>query len=840
MPEVPAIEHAELPNDAGRFSYGVEAPAEFTSLRAVFGVMIRRRVLVMAILGALLLVCLVYCLLAPREYDARARVALRATGSPLSQDPEARSQAGSELTSMVHSETVAGILRSDRLAWQVILGEKLYAAPAFKGRFGQRFPRFRPEVSDPEAQNFLLERFQDRLHVETLPRSMLIDIRFRSRDPWVSAAVVNQLIAAYGQEEAEQRIVATEDATRALQAQLRGLKARAEDDNRRLTAYQKRHDILIAPEMLSNGASTSAGHLSAVVEVDELEKEFAAADSERLLREAEYRAAARGDPEGVLAFDPRMSVDGNDLSSSFRQLHARRSELEQEQAQLGVERGPNFPQMIEIRQQLLDLDRQIDAKRTALREQFRSALRTAEEREMLIHRELQRRRGEGQKAGEAAAVYAGMRREADATLDLYVRMQGKVDEAELAARAYESDIWVVDEARVPSKPAAPDLPLYMAMTFSGGLWIAGGVTLLVESRARARVRALFMFLAFVVAMNSMRGQAPTPSTSGLPTGVARIPQSGDNKVAPEEKADPAMWGRPGTSPESLSGTPPALGATMPAPIAPGDLLDIGEFHTPEFHSIVHVSTSGTVKLPMIDEVRVEGMNELEAASVIAAALVSRGILNHPQVSLLVTAAVGQDVSVLGEVGRPGIYPYTVHHRLFDMISAASGLSPAAGGVVNLYHRGEPSTPHAVRLDPNGGEAGADGNPEIAPGDIVQVTRAGLVYVVGDVIRPGGFIVDPTQEFTVLKALSLAWGPSQNAAVNKALLIREQSGGRTVTSLNLKRMLRGKDPDQPIRAHDILFVPDSAAKNLFNRSIESAIQSAAGVSIYSGLVYSQRF
>jgi hypothetical protein len=54
------------------------------------------------------------------------------------------------------------------------------------------------------------------------------------------------------------------------------------------------------------------------------------------------------------------------------------------------------------------------------------------------------------------------------------------------------------------------------------------------------------------------------------------------------------------------------------------------------------------------------------------------------------------------------------------------------------------------------------------------------------------------------------------------------------------MLRGKDPDQPIRAHDLLFVPDSTAKNLFNRSIESAIQSAAGVSIYSGMVYSQRF
>jgi protein involved in polysaccharide export with SLBB domain len=108
------------------------------------------------------------------------------------------------------------------------------------------------------------------------------------------------------------------------------------------------------------------------------------------------------------------------------------------------------------------------------------------------------------------------------------------------------------------------------------------------------------------------------------------------------------------------------------------------------------------------------------------------------------------------------------------------------------------------------------------------------------MRPGGFPVDPLLHLTVVQALTLAWGPSQSAAVTKALLIREQPGGRTVTSLNLKRLLRGEDPDLPIQDRDILFVPDSAAKNLWNRTMESVVQSAAGVSIYAGLVYSQRF
>jgi polysaccharide export outer membrane protein len=144
------------------------------------------------------------------------------------------------------------------------------------------------------------------------------------------------------------------------------------------------------------------------------------------------------------------------------------------------------------------------------------------------------------------------------------------------------------------------------------------------------------------------------------------------------------------------------------------------------------------------------------------------------------------------------------------------------------------------LDPGATDIGSDHNPELMPGDTVQVSRAGLVFVIGDVVRPGGFPVDPAQGLTIVQALSLAWGPTQNAATSKALLIREQKSGRTLTTLNVKRLLHGQDPDQPIHDRDILFIPDSAAKNLLNRTMEAAIQSAVGVTIYAGLVYSQRF
>jgi polysaccharide export outer membrane protein len=343
----------------------------------------------------------------------------------------------------------------------------------------------------------------------------------------------------------------------------------------------------------------------------------------------------------------------------------------------------------------------------------------------------------------------------------------------------------------------------------------------------------------LVAGTCLHAQAPSPNTSGLPSGVVNIPQTQENRSLPNPKEAPTIWNNAGAA-----GVPPLAVAqsssTMPAPIASGDFLDIGEYHTPEFHSTVRVSAGGTVMLPMIGEININGMDEQAAAHAIEAALLAKGMLLHPLVSVLVTSYVGQDVSVLGEVTHPGVYPYTYHHRLLDLISAASGLSSNAGRLVNIFHAGDPKTPHPVVLDPSGTDTASDHNPELIPGDTVQVSRAGLVYVVGDVIRPGGFAVDPAQGLTIVQALSLAWGPSLNAAVGHALLIREQKGGRTMIALNLRRMLHGQDPDQPIQDRDILYVPDSFAKNLANRTVESAIQSAIGVTIYSALVYSQRY
>jgi polysaccharide biosynthesis/export protein len=821
---------------------GLSRGGSSTSLRDVCGVLARRRGFIALVVLGLLLLCGVYCIVAPKQYEAVATVALRqGPASSLSMEAPEPVASASLLSAPLQLETLANLLRSDGLAWRVIIGLKLYRDPAFMGSFTEKFPDFHPEAPDADAQGYLLDRFQKRLHVQSVPRTLLIAIRFRSNDAALSAAVVNALIRDYLLQESNSRIEATVKASDWLDSQLKDLKEQMDQQKERLTAFQTEHGILGTTGTQANGQQPEAQHSSILLEIDELGRQLASATSDRVLREAEYRAANRGDPELVIASDPNLQSQGGGFATALLiQIHSHESELKLEQALLSAEHGPNLPRVVEIRQQLQDLDRQKQREDTRLVDQFRSAWQTATDHEQLVRKNLGTRTAEGLKLNDAAADYAVMREEADSSHDTYMRVVSKVAEAGLAAGIHSSSISVVDPARQPVEPVAPDPLLYLAITFFVGFWLAMGGALLMESLGSSQVRAVVVVLAVMVALATARGQAPTPSTSGLPSGVARISPTEETHNPPNPKEAPAVWN--GASGAGRTEPPPALPQLLSpilAPIGPGDTLDVTEYHTPEFHSAVRVSQAGTVTLPMVLEIDVSGMDEQGAAHAIDAALLAQGILLHPQVTVVVTGYVGQDVSVLGEVARPGVYPYTLHHRLLDLISAASGLAPDAGRLVSVFTRDDPKTPHLVVLDPNGTDTQIDHNPELSPGDTLQVSRAGLVYVIGDVARPGGFMVDPVQGLTVVRALALAWGQSQNAS-NKALLIREQKGGRTLTTLNLHRMLHGEDPDQPIRDGDILFVPDSMAKNLLNKGLEAAVQSAIGVTIYAGLVYSQRF
>ena len=215
---------------------------------------------------------------------------------------------------------------------------------------------------------------------------------------------------------------------------------------------------------------------------------------------------------------------------------------------------------------------------------------------------------------------------------------------------------------------------------------------------------------------------------------------------------------------------------------------------------------------------------------IAKKLADGGFYTHPQVSVFAKEYATQGVSVLGEVQKPGVYPLLGSRRLFDVLSMAGGTSQKAGRIVSVTHRDHPESPRSLMLSNDANES-AKSNVEVFAGDTIVVSRAGVVYVVGDVHKPSGVVMDNGTDMTVLQAIAMAEGTNPTAKLNNAKLIRKTPNGPQEMPLALKDMLASKAPDIRLQAEDIIFVPNSAAKTAGRRTLEAIIQTATGLAIY---------
>jgi polysaccharide biosynthesis/export protein len=165
------------------------------------------------------------------------------------------------------------------------------------------------------------------------------------------------------------------------------------------------------------------------------------------------------------------------------------------------------------------------------------------------------------------------------------------------------------------------------------------------------------------------------------------------------------------------------------------------------------------------------------------------------------------------------------------LSLAGGTSSKAGKMVSITHRDRPESPINLMMSNNPDES-VKSNVEIFGGDTIVVSKAGVVYIVGDVKRPSGVSMDSSSDMTVLQAIAMAEGTNPTAALNKAKLIRRTQGGPPQElPLALKDMLSSKAPDLRLQAEDIIFVPTSAAKSATRRSLEAIIQTATGLAVY---------
>ena len=278
--------------------------------------------------------------------------------------------------------------------------------------------------------------------------------------------------------------------------------------------------------------------------------------------------------------------------------------------------------------------------------------------------------------------------------------------------------------------------------------------------------------------------------------------------------------QPAPANETARPQSPRLLANSNVKLGVGDLIEISVFGVPDLSTKARISGSGDVYLPLIDYVHLASLTTDEAQELIQKRLEDGGFVRGPHVSIFVNESASQAITLVGEVNHPGAYPAIGERRLFDLISAAGGLTDKAGRNVTIEHRGDPGQKVELQLSANMAEDTQD-NVDVFPGDTIIVSRAGIVYVVGDVNHPSGFRIEDNT-LTVLKALALVGGGTRTSALSKTKILREGPNGTQEIPVNLKKILYAKAPDLALERGDVLFIPGSAAKNAAYRTADAAM------------------
>ena len=251
--------------------------------------------------------------------------------------------------------------------------------------------------------------------------------------------------------------------------------------------------------------------------------------------------------------------------------------------------------------------------------------------------------------------------------------------------------------------------------------------------------------------------------------------------------------------------------STPAPeyrIGPHDLLSIAVLQAPELNTTARVNETGEISLPLLGAVRAGGLTVQELELLLEERLQQKYV-RQPDVTVDAKETQIQTVSVLGAVRRPGVLQIRGASTLLEVLSLAGGLTEQAGESVIILRRSDAVDVRLKQLA-EGREPGA--NPPIFPGDIVNVQMASTVYVVGEVNKPGAFMMRSTEPLTVLRAIALSGGLTPDSMKGSAVVLRTNpDGARVEVPVDLGDILKGIQADVVLLAEDVLFVPTNGAK-----------------------------
>jgi len=318
---------------------------------------------------------------------------------------------------------------------------------------------------DPDAAQTVLREFKDRLSIDPVRRSRLVQISFESEDPKVAAQAVNALAENYIQGNLESRWQAAQKASEWLSQQLQSFKAKLEKSEDDLQDYVQKNGLLFL--------ETQKGDIENIVNerLRQLQDELTKAQAERYAKESVYRLTESGD------YSALPGVVDNKL---MQELTARLAELERQKAALTPTFNRDYPKMKEIQSQIDENERVLAEERKRAAQGIVDDYLAATRRETLVREAFEQQQNQANTVAGRTVQYNILKREVDTNKQLYEGLLQRLKEAGVSAGMNASNIRVVDAAVPPTRPIRPRPVLNLGLALLLGLGSGIGLAFLQE------------------------------------------------------------------------------------------------------------------------------------------------------------------------------------------------------------------------------------------------------------------------------------------------------------------------------------------------------------------------
>ncbi|NWF83375.1 MAG: polysaccharide biosynthesis/export family protein [Bryobacteraceae bacterium] len=278
-------------------------------------------------------------------------------------------------------------------------------------------------------------------------------------------------------------------------------------------------------------------------------------------------------------------------------------------------------------------------------------------------------------------------------------------------------------------------------------------------------------------------------------------------------------------------------------LGPGDVIQIRGLGEEIGDRTFRIEDKGEIDLPVIGIVRVAGLTVEQFQTELNTRMSAFYV--NPRVIVTLVQFRSEPVFFVGAFNAPGIYPLQGRRTLVEMLTLVGGLAPNASrrirltrrkeiGPINLPNAVEDSSGKGMTIEIPFNVLSRDINPPedlvLMPYDVVSVEKAELVYLTGEVTRPGGYELGEKESVSAVEMLSLAGGATPNADLRKARILRpiSNTGRRAEIPVNLKDKLEGAGSEIPLMGGDVLYLPRNSAAERWNRVLLIAVPAATAV------------